>query len=156
MSRMLASLVALPLALDCSHVCASETAWLDALNPDTWNKPGLSIPAAPKINERVDSRCASQARSPRFREEIDVRERGWDLIGPYQGGWNVLVIAGTATYDGMCRPMQYQYFVFLAGAFAGTLSPQFMDSRTGWRTSPGVVRRQRRQSVRSVSSLHIE
>lgn len=130
MSRMLASLAALPLALDVSCVCAAEAAWLDELNPDTWNKPGMSIPVAPKVNESSRPRCASQSRSPQFREEIDVRERGWDLFGPYQGGWNVFVIAGTAAYDGMCRPMQYQYFVFANGAFAGTLSPRFMDSRT--------------------------
>jgi hypothetical protein len=29
----------------------------------------------------------------------------------------------------MCRPRQYQDFVFIGGAFAGTLSPQPMDSR---------------------------
>jgi heat shock protein HslJ len=30
----------------------------------------------------------------------------------------------------MCRPNQYQDFVFVRGVFAGTLSPQLMDSRT--------------------------
>jgi len=40
------------------------------------------------------------------------------------------VIRGTAGYDGMCRPLQYQDFVFVRGAFTGTLSPQAMDSRT--------------------------
>lgn len=130
MSRMLASLAALSLAPGWSCACASEAAWLDELNPGTWNKPGMSIPAAPKVNEKRDPRCASQSRPPQFREEIDVHEQGWHLIGPYQGGWNVFVIAAAADYDGMCRPLQYQYFVFVHGAFAGTLSPQFMDSRT--------------------------
>jgi hypothetical protein len=37
---------------------------------------------------------------------------------------------GTAGYDGMCRPRQYQDFVFVGSVFAGTLSPQPMDSRT--------------------------
>ena len=32
--------------------------------------------------------------------------------------------------DGMCRPMGYQSFVFVNGAFAGTLSPKPMDART--------------------------
>jgi len=50
--------------------------------------------------------------------------------GPFEGGWNVVVIAGTAGYDGMCRPRQYQHFVFVRGVFAGTLAPQPMDSRT--------------------------
>lgn len=30
----------------------------------------------------------------------------------------------------MCRPRQYQAFVFVRGLFVGTLSPQLMDSRT--------------------------
>jgi hypothetical protein len=42
----------------------------------------------------------------------------------------MVVIRGTAAYDGMCRPQQYQEFVFLDGVFAGTLSPQPMRSRT--------------------------
>jgi hypothetical protein len=40
------------------------------------------------------------------------------------------VIVGTYNYDGMCRPRQYQEFVFARGIFAGTLSPHPMDSRT--------------------------
>jgi hypothetical protein len=30
----------------------------------------------------------------------------------------------------MCRPRQFQGFVFVRGTFAGTLSPRTMDSRT--------------------------
>ena len=59
-----------------------------------------------------------------------LRDRGWDLVGAYQGGWQTVVIRGTASYDGMCRPRQFQDFVFVRGVFAGTLSPQPMDSRT--------------------------
>jgi hypothetical protein len=63
-------------------------------------------------------------------EDTRVRNRGWDLVGGYQGGWQMLVIRGTAGYDGMCRPRQYQDFVFVRGVFAGTLSPHVMDSRS--------------------------
>ena len=42
----------------------------------------------------------------------------------------MLVVRGAANYDGMCRPRDYQDFVFVRGAFAGTLSPQPMDSRS--------------------------
>jgi heat shock protein HslJ len=103
--------------------------WLDSPKPDSWNKAGLSIPAAPKL-ESGDVRCRDLARPPELAEDIRVKERGWDLVGAFQGGWQVLVIRGTAGYDGMCRPRQYQDFVFLRGTFAGTLSPQPMDSRT--------------------------
>jgi hypothetical protein len=63
-------------------------------------------------------------------EDRRVQDHGWDLIGAYQAGWQVVVIRGTASYDGMCRPRQYQAFVFVRGTFAGTLSPEAMDSRT--------------------------
>jgi heat shock protein HslJ len=104
-------------------------AWLDKSNPDSWNKPGLSIPAAPKIQSTVDPKCRESARPPQLDEDKRLRDQGWDLVGAYQGGWQLLVIRGTAGYDGMCRPRQYQEFVFVRGQFAGTLSPQPMDSR---------------------------
>ena len=59
-----------------------------------------------------------------------MRARGWDLVGPTSEGEQIRVIVGTSNYDGMCRPRQYQEFVFARGIFAGTLSPHAMDSRT--------------------------
>ena len=79
---------------------------------------------------KVDPRCRDLARPPQLEEDKRLRDQGWDLVGAYQGGWQILVIRGTASYDGMCRPRQYQDFVFVRGVFAGTLSPQAMDSRT--------------------------
>jgi len=104
--------------------------WLDEPKPASWNKPGLPIPAAPRIQGNVDPRCRDLARPPQLEEDNRLRDQGWDLVGAYQGGWQILVIRGTASYDGMCRPRQYQDFVFVRGVFAGTLSPQAMDSRT--------------------------
>src|SRR5262245_33385380 len=105
--------------------------WLDEAKPASWNKPGAAIPTAPKIQGiATDPRCRDTARPPQLDEDTRVREQGWDLVGAFQGGWVVLVIGGTAGYDGMCRPRQYQDFVFVRGVFAGTLSPQAMDSRT--------------------------
>jgi heat shock protein HslJ len=105
-------------------------AWLDQPKPASWNTPGASIPAAPRTQGSVDARCRQQARPAQVEEDKRVRDQGWDLVGAYQGGWQILVIRGTASYDGMCRPRQYQGFVFVRSVFAGTLSPQPMDSRT--------------------------
>ncbi|HEX6463832.1 MAG TPA: LppP/LprE family lipoprotein [Vicinamibacterales bacterium] len=104
--------------------------WLDAPKPASWNKASSAIPTAPKIDGAVDPRCRKQARPPQLEEDTRVSERGWDLVGAFHGGWQVLVIRGAAGYDGMCRPRQYQDFVFVRGVFAGTLSPQPSDSRT--------------------------
>jgi hypothetical protein len=104
--------------------------WLDERKPASWNKAAQAIPAAPKVEGAVDARCRDAARAPQLDEDTRVREQGWDLVGAYQGGWQVLVVRGAAGYDGMCRPRQYQDFVFVRGVFAGTLSPQPMASRT--------------------------
>ncbi|MGH9460989.1 MAG: LppP/LprE family lipoprotein, partial [Vicinamibacteria bacterium] len=92
--------------------------------------PGLSIPAAPPVQGEIDPRCRELARPAELAGDGLVRAEGWYLEGAYQGGWQIVVIRGTASYDGMCRPWQYQAFVFVHGVFAGTLSPEAMDSRT--------------------------
>ncbi|HEY1269572.1 MAG TPA: LppP/LprE family lipoprotein [Candidatus Binatia bacterium] len=107
----------------------SAAAWLDEPKPASWNKPSFPIPTAPWIQGNEDARCKDLARPPQSEEDNRVRDRGWDLVGAYQGGWRILMIRGTAGYDGMCRPRQYQDFVFVHGVFAGTLSPKAMDSR---------------------------
>ena len=103
--------------------------WLDERRPASWNTPGRSMPAAPQMQGNEDPRCRQLARPAELEEDKRVREQGWNLVGAYQGGWQIVVIRGTAGYDGMCRPLGYQDFVFVRGVFAGTLSPHPMDSR---------------------------
>jgi heat shock protein HslJ len=105
-------------------------AWLDHAKPAAWNEAGAAIPMAPKLQESVNPRCRETARPPQLDEDRRVHQQGWDLVGAYQGGWSIVVIGGTAGYDGMCRPLHYQDFVFVHGVFAGTLAPAPMDSRT--------------------------
>jgi hypothetical protein len=107
-----------------------RTSWLDAAKPMTWNVRRASIPAAPRVEGAIDPRCRAQARPAQSEADRRVHSQGWELVGAYQGGWQMLVVEGTAGYDGMCRPRLYQAFVFVRGVFAGTLSPQPMDSRT--------------------------
>lgn len=104
--------------------------WLDQAKPASWNTPGLSIPAAPPKQGAVDPRCRTAARPAELEADRRLQAKGWDLFGAYEGGWQTVVIRATADYDGMCRPLQYQVFVFVRGVFAGTLSPKPMDSRT--------------------------
>jgi hypothetical protein len=108
---------------------ATVAFWLDERQPASWNTPGPPIPTAPRAQGVVDPRCREMARPPQTEEDKRLRDQGWDLVGAFQGGWDILVIRGTAGYDGMCRPRQFQDFVFVRGAFAGTLSPWVMDSR---------------------------
>ena len=103
--------------------------WLDEQTPASWNMPGAAIPAAGRSKEALNPRCREAARPAQLDEDKRLGELGWDLVGAYQGGWQILVIRGAAGYDGMCRPHPYQDFVFVRGVFAGTLSPHVMDSR---------------------------
>jgi hypothetical protein len=113
----------------CEPIMRSSS-WLDEPSPASWNEPGLPIPAAPRSDGSIDPRCRALARPPELDEDKLLRNRGWDLVGTFQGGWRILVVQGAAGYDGMCRPRQHQAFVFVRGVFAGTLSPHAMDSRT--------------------------
>lgn len=125
LSRVIVALAAIAV----QHKVCRAASWLDSPKPANWNKPGLTLPAAPRSPDGVDPRCQAQARPPELAEDQRLHEKGWDLIGPYQGGWSLLVIAANAGYDGMCRPGAFQYFVFSRGAFVGTLSPRLMASR---------------------------
>lgn len=107
---------------------AQSGSWLDApLVP--WNSPGMAIPLAPAIDGNPDPRCLQRDRPPETAEDQALTAAGWRLFLPYQRGWGVTVIAGLAGSDGMCRPVNYQWFVFVDGLFAGTISPSPMYSR---------------------------
>jgi len=129
-ARLMASVIAMVCLATVVTGQGQAAGWLDNPKPSSWNTPAQAIPSAPKIQGNADARCRVAARPPQLAEDKLVRERGWDLVSAFQGGWQIVVIRGAAGYDGMCRPLQYQDFVFVRGAFAGTLSPRPMDSRT--------------------------
>lgn len=110
-------------------LAAADGSWLD--RPRTsWNTPGADIPTAPSMNASPNPQCVSQGRPAETDADNAVADAGWTLHGSYQGGWGVMVVRGLSGYDGMCRPLGYQEFVFVDGTFAGTLAPDPMDSRT--------------------------
>ncbi|MGN6454258.1 MAG: LppP/LprE family lipoprotein [Steroidobacteraceae bacterium] len=104
--------------------------WLDSASLESWNRPGLALPSAPQGPKNPDPRCRELLRAPASAEDRELRAQGWDLIGTPTESGQVRVIPGAVDYDGMCRPRQYQFFVFSRGTFVGTLSPDLMDSRT--------------------------
>lgn len=108
---------------------AQETSWLDGALP-SWNSPGMPIPTAPTIEGNTDPRCTDRERPAETQEDDALIGNGWRLFLPYQRGWGVTLIPALASYDGMCRPLGYQYFVFVDGIFAGTIAPEPMNSRT--------------------------
>jgi hypothetical protein len=106
----------------------ADGSWLDDQSV-TWNSPGMAIPQPIETTGELDPRCNQQARPPELDEDSQIVAAGWTPFGSYQGGWGIKIVRGLAGYDGMCRPMEYQAFVFVDGMIAGTLSPTPMGSR---------------------------
>lgn len=102
--------------------------WLDAAKVKVWNHAGRGIPHAPRGAE-LDSQCMKNRYRGETDEERAVEKAGWFLVNKGVDHNGILVVAGQASNDGMCRPAQYQEFVFVNGEFAGTLSPVLMNSR---------------------------
>jgi LppP/LprE lipoprotein len=107
--------------------------WLDT-EPKQWNKPGANIPRGQRSrfeeDEFMRKQCLPGVRQPMTPEARAVVARGWMLATETHDNRGINVVTGMQDFDGMCRPMRYQDFVFVDGKYAGTLSPQLMDSRT--------------------------
>lgn len=125
----LAALCTAAVMLVSTPTAAQDATWLDG-DLDSWNSPAMAIPTAPAIEGNSSPRCAAMERPAETTEDDALMAAGWRLFLPYQRGWDVMVIPGLAAYDSMCRPLGYQWFVFVDGAFAGTVAPEPMDSRT--------------------------
>lgn len=117
------------LILTAAATAFGQTSWLDRpLN--NWNNGNGTVPNAPRTLVAIDPRCQSQIRQPDSIADRAVTRAGWSLFGAAQTFGAVTVVNGMAGADGMCRPLQYNTFVFVNGRFVGTLSPTTMDSRT--------------------------
>ena len=111
------------------NLAVADTSWLD--QPLTnWNQAGMALPQAPPMDPATNPRCLPQGRPVETDADQAVADAGWTLFGGYEGGWNTYVVRALSGYDGMCRPLGYNAFVFVDGQFAGTISPDLMNSRT--------------------------
>lgn len=128
-SRMALTAVVAAAVLASPHHAAADGGWIDA--PRTqWNGVGMPVPAAvPDAGAPFDPACARFERPAELPEDAMLQAAGWKVFGTYEGGWGVRVIKGLSGYDGMCRPMGFNEFVFVDGTFAGTISPEPMNSR---------------------------
>jgi hypothetical protein len=137
--------VALLLVAQAASAASGE--WLDQPLV-VWNRAGASLPKAPppKGDPPTDPRCAGPLRQPERPPERAVANAGWSLFSKARFSGATIVLLAEASVDGMCRPWDYQAFVFVSGRYAGTLSPRLMDSRTDGALS----------EVRVVSPVEIE
>jgi hypothetical protein len=109
---------------------AQQAAWLDAA-PRNWNTAGAAVPAAPPPAVDAPAQCGKDERAAQGVEETQVAQAGWRLesFWPSQRASNVALVMALSGYDGMCRPLGFNGFVFADGHFAGTISPMNMNSR---------------------------
>lgn len=118
-------------AQDATPMASPQAAvsWLDGTTGN-WNTPGMAIPTAPDFEDDSNMNCGQQERPAETPQDQALVDAGWHLFLAYQQGWGVTLVSGLSGYDGMCRPIGYQDFVFVDGEFAGTLAPEPMASRS--------------------------
>lgn len=108
---------------------SAQVSWLDRPLRN-WNTGEGVVPNAPQTLAPIDARCRDQIRTPESLADRAVTRAGWSLFGASQTYSPVTVVMGFASVDGMCRPNQYNAFVFVNNRFAGTLAPEPVASRT--------------------------
>jgi len=120
----------------------TQESWLD--RPLTnWNQAGAPLPAAPAAEEPKSSLIKRCRLTPPLGTPAEkaVDGVGWVPFHNFDQRLvreDVEIVGGMAGSDGMCRPTNYNLFVFVGGRFAGTLSPLPMTSRLD--ASSGDVR----------------
>jgi uncharacterized lipoprotein YbaY len=107
----------------------AQSSWLDRpLN--NWNRSGAAIPQAPRTAAPIDAMCRTTIRQPVSVADRALTRAGWSLFGPTQTYGPTTVIMAMASADGMCRPNEYNAFVFANDRFIGTLAPAPMGARS--------------------------
>ena len=111
---------------------AGQTSWLDRPLTTNWNSGNGVIPTAPRaLGSSPNSQmCRSTVRPPESINDRALTRAGWFLYGPVYSYGTLSIITAMASVDGMCRPNQYNGFVFVGNRFAGTLAPEPSGART--------------------------
>jgi putative salt-induced outer membrane protein YdiY len=125
----LVAVAALTLGALTAGSAVADGAWIEGL-PGSWNAPSAAIPHAPAGDAAQLARCPDLVRAASTAADRGVEAAGWKLFGPVLSSGATSIVRAAASADGMCRPLGYQAFLFVGDAFAGTLAPAPMDSRT--------------------------
>lgn len=110
---------------------SGQTSWLD--RPlSNWNSGNGVIPTAPRstASSPTSTMCAPTVRRPESLNDRALTRAGWHLYGPSYNYGQISIITAMASVDGMCRPNQYNGFVFVGTRFAGTLAPVVSEARS--------------------------
>ena len=110
---------------------AQGATWLDSV-PKNWNVLGLAAPPKAPPLQNANPNCRTREVAPSNAEDSQLAGMGWKLESywPALQSGDLTLVTALADYDGMCRPLAFNVFVFAGGTYAGTLSPVTMNSRT--------------------------
>lgn len=137
---------AIPIALLLSMPIAAqapEQIWLD--RPlSNWNVAGRALPRAMPDGgtiAEITKRCTYLPllrTTPGERALADAGRLPFRMFDRQILQRDVEIVGGLAGVDDMCRPVNFNMFVFVDGRLAGTLSPANMDSRTDGSIAGGI------------------
>lgn len=114
---------------------APEPSWLDRPLVN-WNTSGRALPRAVPNGEtiaEITKRCVDARMLRNTPGERALADAGWlpfHMFDRQIVQRDVEIVGGLAGVDGMCRPVDFNVFVFVGGRLAGTLSPAEMSSRS--------------------------
>src|SRR4051794_7547727 len=93
-------------------LAAADDSWLD--QPlSNWNQAGMDLPQAPPMDPSTNPQCLTDSRPVETDADQALADAGWTIFGSYRAGWNTVIVLGLSGYDGMCRPLGYNEFVFV-------------------------------------------
>ncbi len=116
--------------LSCGFDAFAQSDWLDMKPLPSWNERKRAILQTKKISSAELKRCAVVVRQPTLPQDKLLTKMGWTLTGAAHVFGNTTVVTVAEAFDGMCRPLKFDTYVFVGNRVAGTLSPGQMDSRT--------------------------
>lgn len=125
------TLALLLLGASTTAALAQGATWLDSM-PKNWNVPGMAAPPKAPPLQGANPNCRTREVVPSNADENLLTGMGWKLEAywPALQSGDLTLVTALAGYDGMCRPLAFNVFVFAGGKYAGRLSPVPMNSRT--------------------------
>jgi hypothetical protein len=103
--------------------------WLDSVRE--WQFSAAELRRGQSQNP--NPQCDTASREPQGAAERLLVGEGWKLaaasVSRRDRASLIEVVQGFRQYDGMCRPLNFQAFVFINDRPIGTLSPRLMNSR---------------------------
>lgn len=112
------------------NALAQTSQWLDMKPLPNWNSRKRVILETKKMSASELKRCSVSVRQPSLPQDFLLTKMNWTLTGAAQVFGNTAVITTAEGFDGMCRPLKYETYVFVGNKLAGGLTPGPMDSRT--------------------------